>query len=129
MKDRKKSVFGFEAQMPKERTQDKPKVETDNIKEAFKQSNQDNELVVSFKQNVKLKHKDDHEKHQNKGFLKQFHETIKKPTIEETHKRQTFLIEKQLLKRLNQIAKRNPKGFKTHFINYCIKKGLDELDK
>lgn len=43
-----------------------------------------------------------------------------KKGIEDTHKRQTFLIEKDLLKRFNRISKQQPRGFKTQAINAAL---------
>lgn len=48
-----------------------------------------------------------------------------KMTVEETHTRSTFFVENELLKRLNKVAKKQKRGFKTSFINDAI----DELLK
>lgn len=53
-----------------------------------------------------------------------------KTKLEDTHTRRTFLVRNDLLKRLDEIAeKTNNRSFKTDFINYVIKRGLDELDE
>lgn len=53
----------------------------------------------------------------------------KKPTVEETHKRQTYLIDKDLIRRLERLAKRQPKGFKTAVVNEGIRRVLDEIEQ
>lgn len=53
-----------------------------------------------------------------------------KKKMEETHTRRTFLVENELLNRLDEIAEKTQnRSFKTDFINYVIKQGLDELDQ
>lgn len=60
--------------------------------------------------------------------IKEFEKRIKKPTIEETHTRGTYLIRNDLLKRLNKLAKHQHRGFKTHLVNYALERILDELE-
>src|SRR5699024_12454736 len=68
------------------------------------------------------------EEKEEKNELSKMIETKKK--MEDTHTRRTFLIENELLKRLDKKAKSiENKGFKTSFINYILEKGLDELDQ
>lgn len=43
-----------------------------------------------------------------------------KKGIEDTHRRQTFLVEKDLWKRFNRISKQQPRGFKTLAINSAL---------
>lgn len=62
-------------------------------------------------------------------FLKQFKEKVQKPTIEDTHTRQTYLIRNDLLKRMNKAAKGKKRGFKTDLVNFAIEKVLDELEE
>lgn len=181
-KSKKKSVFGFAAQMPKSETvqeqeqvnqnteaeqvneQVKRNCKNEQVPETLNQTTKQEELTDSNKLNTETEQLNVTEKRntnkeqenssvntkseveqenenvnnnnkqiqlneQDKGFLEQFQAIVKKPTIEETHKRQTFLIDKRLLKRLDRIAKRQPKGFKTHFLNYALEKALDELEK
>lgn len=61
------------------------------------------------------------------SFLAKF-QTKKKPTVEETHTRQTYLIRNDLIKRLEKIAKKQDRGFKTALVNEGIKRLLDELE-
>lgn len=52
----------------------------------------------------------------------------KKPTVEETHVRTTFLFDRELSKRLDRMAK-GKRGFKTMFYNEAIKALLDEMEE
>lgn len=62
------------------------------------------------------------------GFIEQFKEKTTRKTVEETHRRQTYLIDKELIKRLDRLARRQPKGFKTAVINEGIRRVLDEVE-
>lgn len=53
----------------------------------------------------------------------------KEEKVEDTHKRSTFLVRKDLLRRLNKIAKSQKHGFKTEFINTAIEIALDEIER
>lgn len=48
--------------------------------------------------------------------------------VEDTHKRSTFNVRRDLLKRLHKLSK-GKHGFKTQFINYAIESTLDEIEK
>lgn len=50
----------------------------------------------------------------------------KKPKLEDTHTRVTFMLDNEMLKELNKYAKNNH-GFKTQFFNYVVRKGLDDI--
>jgi predicted DNA-binding protein len=51
----------------------------------------------------------------------------RRPTVEETHKRYTFLMEKELLARLDKLARKaKDRGYKTFVLNEAIRKYLDE---
>ncbi|AYC54163.1 hypothetical protein CHCC15075_1702 [Bacillus licheniformis] len=67
----------------------------------------------------------------NKNYAEQFFETFeskqKKPTIEDTHTRTTFLVENDLRKRLDKLAK-GKRGFKTSFVNTALRILLDEAE-
>lgn len=71
---------------------------------------------------VKSKSKTDND------FIQQFKEKAQKPTIEETHTRQTYLIKNEILTRLNKLAKGEKRGFKTDLVNYAIEKVIDEIE-
>lgn len=60
-------------------------------------------------------------------FKKSYEEKAKKPTVEDTHIRTTFLFRKDLQKRLDRLAK-NKRGYKTDFINKAIESLLDEVE-
>lgn len=62
------------------------------------------------------------------GFIEQFKERTTRKTVEETHRRQTYLIENDLIKRLDKLARRQPKGFKTAVVNEGIRRVLDEVE-
>lgn len=76
-----------------------------------------------LKQNVQTEQGND------QGFIEMFREKTKRKTVEETHKRQTFLIDKELIRRLDRLAKRNPRGFKTALVNEGISRMLNEIEK
>lgn len=50
-------------------------------------------------------------------------------TVEETHKRQTYLIDKELIKRFDKLAKKEGRGFKTLVINSLLESYLNEAEK
>ncbi|GMA65966.1 hypothetical protein [Alicyclobacillus fastidiosus] len=60
--------------------------------------------------------------------IEEFEKRIKKPTIEETHTRGTWLVRNDLLKRLEKLAKNQQRGFKTHLVNYALERILDEIE-
>ena len=62
------------------------------------------------------------------GFIEQFKEKATRKTVEETHRRQTYLIDNELIKRLDRLARRQPKGFKTAVVNEGIRRVLDEIE-
>jgi pimeloyl-CoA synthetase len=62
------------------------------------------------------------------GVLNKYQERVKKPTVEETHVRTTFLLDKATAKRLDKLAK-GKRGLKTLIMNDAIKALLDTLEK
>jgi hypothetical protein len=62
------------------------------------------------------------------GIMNEYEEKQKKKTVEETHIRRTYLIDRELDKKLNALAKKRPKGFKTHIVNKAIEIVLKELE-
>lgn len=60
--------------------------------------------------------------------IEEFEKRLKKPTVEETHTRGTWLIRNDLLKRLEKLARHQQRGFKTHLVNYALERVLDELE-
>ncbi len=61
-------------------------------------------------------------------LLDMFNKKQNKLTVEETHKRVTFLLDRDLNDRLNALAE-GKKGFKTLFLNKAVKTLLDELEQ
>lgn len=53
----------------------------------------------------------------------------KKQKVEDTHKRSTFLIRKDLLDEFDQLSKNQGKGFKTQAINYALEKLIEEMKR
>jgi hypothetical protein len=54
-------------------------------------------------------------------------EMKERKSFDKTHVRQTYLIRRDLSKRLNDLCKDRP-GFKTKFINFAIEKCLEEIN-
>jgi hypothetical protein len=52
-----------------------------------------------------------------------------KKTMEETHRRQTFLLKRELAERLNNVAAKADRGFKTFLINQVLEQALDDIEK
>ncbi|MBD7971098.1 hypothetical protein, partial [Paenibacillus gallinarum] len=64
-------------------------------------------------------------------FLSQY-ELLKrnrKPRVEDTHTRDTYLIRNDLLARFNKLAEKQEKGFKMRMVNYLLEKELDKIEK
>ncbi|MCD4839751.1 hypothetical protein LRS37_12915 [Neobacillus sedimentimangrovi] len=57
-----------------------------------------------------------------------YQEKVKKPTVEDTHVRLTFLCRRDLAKRLDKLAK-NKRGFKTSFINEALEMLLNAYEQ
>jgi hypothetical protein len=55
-------------------------------------------------------------------------EMKERKSFDKTHVRQTYLIRRDLSKRLNDLCKDRP-GFKTKFINFAIEKCLEEISR
>lgn len=70
---------------------------------------------------------DDENKNYAEHFLETFENKQKKPTMEDTHTRTTFLVRNDLKKRLDRLAS-NKRGFKTEFINMALRILLDEIE-
>ncbi|WP_422406924.1 MULTISPECIES: hypothetical protein [Gammaproteobacteria] len=60
-------------------------------------------------------------------LMEEYSKKKSKPTIEDTHKRVTFLLDRELNDRLNRLAE-GKNGFKTMFLNRAVKALLDELE-
>lgn len=68
-------------------------------------------------------------KHNEENFLSVYAEQSRKPRVEDTHTRDTYLIRNDLLERFNNLAAGQKRGFKTRFINYVLEKELDKIEK
>lgn len=56
-------------------------------------------------------------------------ESKKKPRMEDTHVRSTFLLDRRLQARLDALASTQPRGFKTKFLNIAIESLLDQMEE
>lgn len=56
-------------------------------------------------------------------------ERTRRPLVEETSKRSTFLIDLELLERLNRMSATQKRGFKTWLVNEAIRDKLDQLEE
>lgn len=135
MTKKKKSVFGFDAieQMAASSEDNKPqqgndlnKVNTKTEQEGgtVKRNSEGEQADGSGDGTMKPKQ----ENETGNGFIEQFKEKATRKTVEDTHRRQTYLIHKELIKRLDRLARRQPKGFKTAVINEGIRRVLDEVE-
>jgi len=61
--------------------------------------------------------------------IEEFEKRLKRPKIEDTHSRATWLVKNDLLKRLERLAKNQERGFKTHLVNYALERILEELEE
>ncbi|MBD1373830.1 hypothetical protein IC620_15910, partial [Hazenella sp. IB182357] len=60
-------------------------------------------------------------------FVDEWKEFSKRKTVEDTHTRATFLVDNELLKRFNKLAK-GKRGFKSKLINKALSDALDKLE-
>lgn len=79
--------------------------ETEQLKETLNNNNMTEQKIVSYKQFKKSKPK----------------------TVEETHTRDTVLVENGLLKKINALAKKNGKGYKKWFYNTALEMLLKKI--
>lgn len=63
---------------------------------------------------------------QEETFLTVF-SNKKKPTVEQTHTRATWLVRNDLLKALDELSKGKDRGFRTQLVNYAIEKAINEI--
>jgi len=91
--------------------------------------------TIGNKQVIETSEEDVNSKHQhdmytsdvNKSASDLFRERKKeKLRMEDTHKRETFLVERELMKRVDKLAKSKGRGFKTLFINLAIAEQLNK---
>jgi hypothetical protein len=67
--------------------------------------------------------------HVKQNLLNKYEEKTNRATVEDTHTRSTFLFRNDLSDRLDKLAKKKKRGFKTLFINDAIEALLDEMEK
>lgn len=65
---------------------------------------------------------------QNQGVLASWREQERRMSAEDRYKRATFLVEHELLDRLNSISSGQKRGFKTWLINQAIADILDQIE-
>jgi hypothetical protein len=114
---------------------------TDNEKDSVNGNTNNDKLDVTVKSNTNteqlketLKNSTDNKKktasefsNTGNNFLKEFKKT-KKPTVEETHTRQTYLIKNELIAKLEELAAGKDRGFKTHLVNYAIEQAIKQIN-
>ncbi|MGH1111221.1 hypothetical protein [Bacillus paranthracis] len=62
----------------------------------------------------------------HEDLMNEYTEKTKRKTIDDTHTRRTFLVEKELIKKLDRVAK-GKRGFKTMAINKALKAILKDF--
>lgn len=123
MSEKKKSVFGFDA-MEIAATTEKQQTEPENKKGIGKSNSETEQTDGLGNGTTEPKHTDG----SGNGFIEQFKEKTTRKKVEETHRRQTYLINKELIKRLDRLARRESKGFKTALVNEGIRRLLNEVE-
>lgn len=61
--------------------------------------------------------------------LSEWTQRERRPLVEETSKRSTFLLNKELIDRLNRVSSGQRRGFKTWLVNKAIKEMLDKIEE
>ncbi|MED3325325.1 hypothetical protein P4377_28515 [Bacillus thuringiensis] len=91
------------------------------------ESNHNPEMILETE--TIQEHENKHE-HVHVTFTEQFFEHFsEKITKEDTHRRQTWLIQNETIKRLNKLSKGKKKGFKTEFVNQALVIFLNQIEK
>jgi hypothetical protein len=102
---------------------------TNNVFTETEQETSNDNTQYEYKQETdKGNRETEQEAGRGKGFMEQFQKKVSRPTVEQTHRRQTYLIDKELISRLERLAKEQPKGFKTAVVNEGIRRVLDEIE-
>jgi hypothetical protein len=102
----------------------KSKIDETSSEQAITSTDNEENIINKTEKNISEKAEGDSHMVEAKNILLSF--SNKK--VEETHKRSTFLVRRDLLKRLDKLAS-GRHGFKTEFINYAIEKALVEIEK
>lgn len=58
------------------------------------------------------------------GFI----EKVKKPKAYDLQKRQTYMIDIDLIERMDRLAQVNPRGFKVWLVNQALREKLDRME-
>ena len=93
----------------------------DSVTEVTEGSTEEQETV---KANTEL---NDYQKELKEALKKSYDAKYKRPTVNDTHTRNTFLLENDLNKRLNKLSK-GKRGFKTEFLNTAVRQLLDIME-
>lgn len=133
MTKKRKNVFGFDQIVTKE---DNTNTDTENVAGKRNTNKKTSDLTEKNKPGTDPAEESrpptsepDHTEDSEPGFLDKFQARFSRPTIEDTHTRRTFLVRNDLLKRMDRMARKQRKGFKTHLLNHALEKVLDELEK
>ena len=57
---------------------------------------------------------------------REFDKKTTRPTVNETHKRTTLLVEMSIHEAMQDLSQRKGRGFKTAFINRCLAEGMQK---
>ncbi|NDI36615.1 hypothetical protein [Chengkuizengella sediminis] len=68
-------------------------------------------------------------KYNKEEFLTNLNKKKSKLKVEDTHTRATYLIENDILKKINALSEKKEKGFKTEFVNFALMKMLHEWNE
>lgn len=69
----------------------------------------------------------DKEQQLKESFVAKYEKKYKKPTVNDTHTRTTFLLRNDLAERVNKLSE-GKRGFKTEFLNTAIEQMLNVLE-
>lgn len=62
------------------------------------------------------------------ALLEEFKASVKsRQTVEDTHTRKTFIVRNDLLRELDKLSKRQPRGFQMWFVNTAFERLIEEL--
>lgn len=103
-------------------------INTDHTNGTVKNKTNNEQLKESLKSKTNNKKETDLEfSNTGNNFLNEF-KKAKKPTVEETHTRQTYLIKNELISKLEELAAGKDRGFKTHLVNYAIEQVINQIN-
>jgi hypothetical protein len=131
--NRKLSNFGiFDSNDKNEQFNDSVKQNSNNeeIKDSELLNSNNEQIKDSELLNSNSEHNND-SVFLTRDFLSEYKEIERnrRPRVEETHTRDTYLIRNDLLARFNKLAENQKKGFKMKLINYVLEKELNMIEK